>query len=139
MGDVLRLSLKLAVGAVCLAGCGAPVFPKELFTVDAQGADYPFMLSETPSRDAGRPIHADSGTHAAVSQSSYSTGSSTVTVTHTESGRSELSAAVKLAAQVRRADRYIQLDRAVFTAVDFSTYGASSADRTLSLEATAHK
>ena len=49
MGDVLRLSLKLAVGAVCLAGCGAPVFPKELFTVDAQGADYPFMLSETPA------------------------------------------------------------------------------------------
>jgi hypothetical protein len=139
VGDVLRLSLKVAVGAVCLVGCGAPVFPKELFTVDAQAADYPFMLSETPSKDAGRPIQAHSGTHAAVSQSSYSTGNATVTVTTTESGQSELSAAVKLAAQVRRADRYIQLDKAVFTAVDFSTYGASSADRTLSIDATAHK
>ncbi|MBN1608634.1 MAG: hypothetical protein JW940_18540 [Polyangiaceae bacterium] len=139
MGDVLRLSLKVAAGAVFLVGCGAPVFPKELFTVEAQGADYPIMLSETPSKDAGRPIRAESGTHAAVSQSSYSTGSSTVTVTTTEASRSELTAAVKLAAQVRRADRYIQFDKAIFTAVDFSTYGASSADRTLSIEATAHK
>jgi hypothetical protein len=139
VGDVLRLILKVAAGTVALVGCGAPVFPKELFTVEAQEADYPFMLSEAPSKDAGRPIKAESGTHAAVSQSSYSTGNSTVTVTTTEASQSELTASVKLAAQVRRNDRYIQLDKAVFSAVDFSTYGASSADRTLSIEATAHK
>jgi hypothetical protein len=139
VGNLLRLSVKVTMGAVLFVGCGAPVFPKELFTIEGHEADYPVMLSETPSKDAGRPMHAESGTHAAVSQSSYSTGNATVTVTRTESGQSELSAAVKLAAQVRRADRYVQIEKAVFTAVDFSTYGAASADRTLSIEATAHK
>ena len=135
----MNVRLKVALVALASVGCGAPVFPKELFTVEAAHADYPVMLSHTPSKRGGRPIQAESGTHAAVSQSSYSAGDTTVTITRTEAGQSELSAATKLAAQVRRADRWLQLERAVFVAKDFSTYGASSADRMLSIEANVHK
>jgi hypothetical protein len=122
-----------------LAGCGSAAFPRELFTIEAQHADYPFMLSQAPSKRPGRPIHAESGTHAAVSQSTYSMGNTTVTVEHRESGQSELSAATKLAAQVRRADRWVQFEKGVFAATDFSTYGSSAADRVLSIEASAHR
>ena len=125
--------------AAAVASCGSAVFPRELFTIEAQHADYPFMLSQAPAKRAGRPLTAESGTHAAVSQSTYSMGNSTVTVEHRESGQSELSAATKLAAQVRRAERWVQFEKGVFAATDFSTYGASSADRVLSIEASAHK
>ena len=55
------------------------------------------------------------------------------------SARSEMSAASKLAAQVRRKEKWIALDSAVFSATDFATYGASSNERTLLIDATAYK
>lgn len=122
-------------------GCGKPVFPSELFTIDAEGADYPFMLSETKagSGKRGRPVSAQSGTSASYSQSSYTAGNTRVTVTHTTAAKSELPAATKLAAQVRRADRWVQLESATLTATDFATYGSSSTDRLLVIDATVHK
>jgi hypothetical protein len=127
-----------------LMGCGRPAFPQDLFTVGVTGADYPFMLSQAPKsggkrKSGGRPLHGESGTHTAMQQSSYSTGNTTVTVTHTESGRSELSASTKVAAQVQRRDSWVYFDRAIWSATDFSTYGASSSDRMLSLDASAHR
>ncbi|HEX2734713.1 MAG TPA: hypothetical protein VHM70_24075 [Polyangiaceae bacterium] len=132
----------LLVGGAALTGCGPAAFPQELFTVGVQGADYPFMLSETPKtlpKKKGRPIHADSGTHASVQQSSYSYGNTTVTVTQTESAQSELSAEAKIGAQVQRRDVWVCFDKAAFEGTDFSTYGASSADRTLSVDAAAYR
>lgn len=118
--------------------CGKAAFPKELFTVHAQGADYPVMVSETKGA-SGRPIAASSGTQVSVSQSHYSTGNASVTVTTTRSARSEMPASEKLASQVRRADKWVQIRKAEFEALDFSTYGASSAGRELRLEAEAMK
>ena len=130
---------RAALVGAALAGCGATPLPRDLFSIDVAGADYPLMLSRAPAGQGGRKIHAESGTHAAASSQTYSAGNSTITVTQTESSRSELSASVKLAAQVQRADRWVQFDGAVFNASDFSTYGASSSDRTLIVDATSHK
>lgn len=120
-------------------GCGAPVFPKELFTLDASTADYPVMISRAPAKDAGRTIEADSGTHLARSSSTYGYGNTRVTVTTTEHGQSEMPASEKLAAKVRRSDKWIQVDSAVFVAEDYAGYGYSSADRALGLQGKAHQ
>jgi hypothetical protein len=125
--------------ALLLWGCGHAAFPKQLFTVEAPNADYPVMLSRTPSSDAGRPISAESRTQAVASQSSYSIGNTTVSVTQQSASQSELSASVKLAAQVQRSDRWLRLHRAVFRAEDYSTYGFASAERALVIEGTVHQ
>ena len=117
----------------------ARVFPKELFTVEAVGADYPMMMSRSPAASGGRTIEAASGTHFAQSSSTYSSGNTQVTVTTTEQAASELSAATKFNAAVGRGDRWVEVQEATFSARDFSAYGSSSADRTLSMVGKAHK
>lgn len=134
-----RFKVMSVVALALLSGCGAPVFPKELFTIDGSSADYPVMVSRAPSSNAGRPVEAHSGTHEAQSTSSYRVGNTQVNVTHVEASSSELAASVKLAAQVHRNDKWLQVERAVFDARDFATYGAASADRDLALQGTVHK
>lgn len=135
-----RASSFVAVGALlCATGCGAPVFPKQLFTLEASTADYPVMVSKTPANDAGRTIQADSGTHFAQSTSSYGYGNTRVQVTHTEHGESEMPASEKFAAKVRRNDKWVQVESALFVAEDHAGYGYSSADRALGLEGKAHQ
>jgi hypothetical protein len=120
-------------------GCVEPAaFPSALFTVDATTADYPVMLSRT-SVSEGRPIEAASGTHWIASSSSYTSGKSTITVTHVSENNSELSASVKLAAQVQRSDRWVSLKRTTWYARDFSHLGGGSSDHELRIEATAHR
>ena len=128
-------------GGVLLGGvgCGKASFPTELFTVEAVDADYPVMLSKAPEAKKGRDIEAWSGTSASVSQSTYSTGNAQVTVTRTEVAKSELSASQKLAALVRRRDKWIQLEECVYEATLFSSYGFSSAAARLTIHAEAHK
>jgi hypothetical protein len=125
----------VALSLLGLSACGAPIFPKELFTVSGQGADYPVMMSRAPAPRGGRPISAQSGTHASQSQATYGN----VTVTTTMTGQSELSASTKLHAQINRADKWIQIEKSTFSAVDFSTYGASSSNLNLQVEGTAHR
>jgi hypothetical protein len=134
---IAHLLVAAALGLSSVA-CGKAAFPKELFTVHAEGADYPVMVSETKGA-SGRPISASSGTQVSVSQSHYSTGNASVTVTTTRSARSEMPASEKLASQVRRADKWVQIRGAEFEARDFSTYGASSAGRELRIQAEAMK
>lgn len=124
---------------LCATGCGAPVFPKELFTLDASEADYPVMVSKAPAKDRGRTIEAESGTHLAHSSSTYGYGNTRVTVTTTEHGQSEMPASQKFVTKVRRSDNWVQIDAAVFVAEDFAGYGYSSADRALGLQGKAHQ
>lgn len=123
------------VACLGLSACGKPIFPKQLFTVTGSGADYPVMVSRAPAPRGGRPVSASSGTYASQSTASYGN----VTVTTTTTGRSELSAATKLHAQIGRGDKWVQIEKATFRARDFSTYGASSADRELVIDAMAHR
>jgi hypothetical protein len=125
--------------ALILLGCGKPAFPKQLFTVESQGADYPIMLSRAPIAEPGRDISASSGTHFAQSSQSYTTSNVQVRVTTTERGESELSAAEKFSTKIGRSDRWAELQNATYIAKDFSTYASSSADRTLELQGKAHK
>ncbi|HEX3765797.1 MAG TPA: hypothetical protein VHW23_44175, partial [Kofleriaceae bacterium] len=76
---------------------------------------------------------------AARSSSSYTTGRVTVTTTSIETSSSELSASMKLSAQVQRADRWVQIDGAEFHSEDYATYGFSSANRRLSIQGTAFR
>lgn len=122
-----------------MASCRPPEFPHELFTITADGADYPVMLSQMPAGPGGRKIEASSGTHASRSTSSYSTGHVTVTTTSVQSAQSELSASMKLGAQIQRADKWVQIDGAEFHSEDFATYGFSSADRRLAIQGTAYR
>lgn len=124
---------------LCATGCGAPVFPKELFTVEASGADYPVMLSRAPAKDAGRPVQAESGTHFAQSSSTYRAGNAQVTVTHTEQGQSEMPASEKFGAKIRRTDNWVQIESAVYVAEDFAGYSTTAAERNLALEGKAHQ
>jgi hypothetical protein len=129
-----------AVGALlCATGCGAPVFPKQLFTLEAGTADYPVMVSRTPATGAGRSIEANSGTHFAQSTSSYGYGRTRVQVTHTEVGESEMPASEKFAAKVRRTDKWVQIESGLFVAEDYAGYGYSSADRSFGMEGKAHQ
>lgn len=139
MSPPLRLLAIAALSSLCSIACGSPAFPKELFTVHAEGADYPVMVSNTKNGKRGRPLSASSGTAVSVSQSSYTAGNTRVTVTTTRTARSELTASEKLAAQVRRSDSWVQLRRVEFEAADFSSYGAAAAGRELRLEAEAMK
>ena len=135
----MRMRALLLLGsAAALVGCGRPRFPTELFTVEAPSADYPVMASKGPP-GGGRRLHASSGTHHAQQTNTYSFGRTQVSVTTVESGKSELSASEKIAAQVSRRDRWVQLAGATFTAVDFSTINGAQLDRTLDLEMEAHK
>src|SRR5262249_22106256 len=59
--SAMVLRLAIAGGLLCLPSC-RPAFPRELFVVSGQGADYPIMLSQTPPTSAGRKIAAASGT-----------------------------------------------------------------------------
>lgn len=126
-------------GFAGLGACISREFPHELFTITANGADYPVMLSQTPGGPGGRKIEASSGTHYSRSTSS----SSNMTTTSTESSRSELSASVKLGAQVERADKWVQIDSVEFHAEDFAAYAVfastSSANRQLNIQGTAHR
>lgn len=124
---------------LCATGCGAPVFPKELFTVEASSADYPVMLSRAPAKDAGRPVQAESGTHFAQSSRSYRAGNTQVTVTTTEAGKSEMAASEKFGAKIRRTDRWVQIESALYIAEDFAGYSNTAAERNLSLEGKAHQ
>jgi len=134
------LACTAALGGLAVVGaCRPPEFPRELFTITADGADYPVMLSQTPTGPGGRKIEASSGTHAARSTSAYSTGRVTVTTTSISSSQSELSASVKLGAQVQRADKWVQIDGAEFHSEDFAAYGFSSASRQLHIEGTAFR
>ena len=123
-------------GFAGLGACHPPEFPRELFTVAADGADYPVMLSQTPAGPGGRKIEASSGTHASRSTSAFSSGGVTVTTTSVESSQSELPASLKLSAQVQRADRWVQIDGAEFHSEDFAAYGFSSANRKLAIQGT---
>ena len=128
-----------ALGSLLAAtGCGRPRFPTELFTVEAPSADYPVMASEGPA-GKGRRLHASSGTHHAQQTNSYGYGTTQVTVTTVQSGSSELGASEKLAAQVSRRDRWVQLSGVTFTAMNFSALSSAQADRTLDIEAESRK
>ncbi len=128
----------LMLGGLALGGCGKPAFPARLFTVEAADGDYPMMLSRVPGAGKGRSISAESGTHVAVSQSSYSTPTAHVTVTHTETAQSELPASEKLAARLRRRDKWVQIERCTFDTRLYTSYGYGSSDQLLTIEAEAH-
>lgn len=132
--STLPLFVVALVAPVLAGGCASQPFPSELFTVEASHADYPVMLSKTPGSHRGRPISATSGVEESVSQSTYSSGNTQVTVTTTRSHRSELPASQKLASQIRRTDKWVQIHNVTFTAADFSTYGSSAAGRQLTIE-----
>lgn len=134
------MALVLVGAAAPLLGCGKPAFPSELFTVRADEADYPVMLSHAPAaKRKGRPVTVQSGTAASFSQSSYTVGNTQVTVTRTTADRSEVPASEQLAAKMRRTDAWMQLDSATFSATDFATYGASNNERLLIINATVVK
>jgi hypothetical protein len=129
----------LFFGAMCLGGCGPGRPPKNLFTIEAEHADYPVMLSQAPAAGPGRRVAASSGRHAAASQWQYPAGRTTVTITNVERSESELSASEKLAAQIQRNDKWLQIDHAEYRAMDFLGPSSSSSDRNLTVEGTVHR
>jgi hypothetical protein len=124
--------------ALVLSGCGKPAFPAKLFTVEAASADCPVMLSRTKAPEGGRPIEGSSIIYGSVSQSSHLVGNTRITVTEQRHGHSEVSASEELASRMRRKDRWLQVESVLFTAEDFSTYGASIASRSLVIRGVAH-
>ena len=70
-------------------------------------------------------------------------GIATVTTTSSQSSQSELSASLKLGAQVQRADKWVQIDGAEFHSEDVFAYGVfyvfSSADRQLTIQGMAYR
>lgn len=129
------MSVLVLLGA---AGCGGAAYPSDLFIVNADAVDCPVMLSRTPSRDVGRSIQSDSGTHYAQTSTMYSVGSMNVSVVTMEQGQSEMSASDKFAAKVRHTDKWVEVDSVVFEAEDKSGFGHRSTDRRLELQGKAH-
>lgn len=137
------VSVILGAGAVA-AGCGRPAFPHELFTIEAEEAEYPVMLSQIPSTarkasQKARSVQAESGTRAAVYQSSYTAGRVTTTTTLALSSRSELPASTKLQAEIKRRDRWVSIEETSFYARDFSMVGGQEQSRQLTIDATVYR
>jgi hypothetical protein len=99
---------------LCSAGCATEQLPRPLFAVDMTGAEYPVMLSKGAATDPGRPLAAESGMLETVGGEWH------------EWGRSEMAASPKLMAQVRRADKWVQIEAIEYNANDhFATFGLS--------------
>jgi hypothetical protein len=120
-----------------VASCGPPRFPRELFTISAEGAEVPVMLSQTPAGRAGHKIQSESGTYLHQHQTSGTVGMGGFS--YTQSAESEMPASEKLNAQVKRADSWVQIERAEYFSSDFSTYSNRTATRRLILEGTAYR
>lgn len=122
------------------AGCGRPTFPQELFTIEAEGAECPVMLSRVPDTarertGKGRLLYAESGMRA----SSYQMGGGRTTTTVSISSRSEMPASSKLQGEIKRRDRWVSVDETSFYAQDFSSVGAQAQSRQMTIDATAHR
>jgi len=126
----------VASGLAVIASCGPPRFPRELFTITGEGAEYPVMLSQTPAGRAGHKVQSESGTYLHQHDSgSMGMGG----VSYTQRAESEMPASVKLNAQVRRADSWVQIERVEYFSSDFSTYSTRKALRRLAIEGTAYR
>jgi len=132
-----RLAVCAVIGLAVVASCGPPRFPRELFTISGEGAEVPVMLSQTPAGRAGHKIQSESGTYLHQHQTSGTIGMGGVS--YTRSAESEMPASEKLNAQVKRADSWVQIERAEYFSSDFSTYSNREATRRLTLEGTAYR
>jgi hypothetical protein len=120
------IACAVTAGALTFLASCRPPFPRELFTVSGQGADFPIMLSQTPPGGAGRQIEAASGTREShYQQRNYG---------YTDRSQSELPASLQLSAQVRRTDKWLQIDHIEFYSTDFTTFSNTAHLRKLVLE-----
>lgn len=131
-------ALGILSAAVEAASCGRPTFPQELFTIEAESAECPVMLSRVPNTaekgtGKGRLLHAESGTSISV----YQTGRTSTTLTH--ASRSEMPASSKLQAEIKRRDRWVSVDDASFYAQDFSALGTPEQSRQMTIDARAYR
>jgi hypothetical protein len=134
------LAVCAVIGLAVVASCGPPRFPRELFTISAEGAEVPVMLSLVSHSAAGRAGHkiqSESGTYLHQHQTSGTVGMGGFS--YTQSAESEMPASEKLNAQVKRADSWVQIERAEYFSSDFSTYSNRTATRRLILEGTAYR
>jgi hypothetical protein len=127
----------VAGGLALAASCAPPRFPRELFTITGEGAEYPVMLSRAPAGREGHKIQSESGTYLHHHQTGRSPGIGGVS--YTRSAESEMPASVKLNAQVKRADNWVQIERVEYFSSDFSTYSNRTARRRLTIEGTAYR
>jgi hypothetical protein len=133
-----RLRLVPTVTLLVLAGCGHPAFPQKLFTIEAPDADYPVMLSKARAGSAGRRIRTESRIHATASKEYVSDGNTRVATVRLTAFQSDMPAAAKFVAQVKRAEKWVQIEHVEFRAEDIAVYGAASSDRRFSIEGSAH-
>lgn len=117
---------------VCLValvdiGCGAPAFPKKEFTIQATHVPVPVMLSVVNHKREGRPVTARGG----FSPDGFTT----------PAGEGPSS---KLADEVRKGDKWVQIEGAEFTGTDetmadpMAPQGSSIGYRSLVVKAAVH-
>jgi len=149
----LRLAL---VTTVLVAGCGATYRNPQLMTLSLPDAGGPVMLSEVPTRDPGRDVSVSAGTAAMVVTTPESVnvsvnvydGSRFVrtetrqrTVYRTSAGfvSSSEGPSPQLVRRLVPADRWVQIRGIAWGANDHSQPYSSHAERTLVVQATAHR
>jgi hypothetical protein len=128
-----RVLVSIAAALAMLAACSPPGFPRELFTIEAAAIPRPVMVSQPP-HPIGRTVRALEGV-TATQQSLVLTGTSR-TETRIRDGAS---ASEVFNAQILRGDRWIQIDRAEFRALDYNGYGAALTERMLIITGTAYR
>ncbi|HEU4726541.1 MAG TPA: hypothetical protein VFT22_01575 [Kofleriaceae bacterium] len=129
----------LILGGFVMGGCGQKVFPRELFTISGEGAEFPVMLSQAPPGTGGAKVIAASGTRELRHWSSSQVGSMTIHSQDVEEMQSEVSASTKLNAQVPRAGRWLQIDRIELESTDLTMYSNTKSGRRLVLEGTVYR
>ncbi len=113
------------LGALALQGCGAAPFPSKIFTIEAEDADCPVMLSQTPGGGASRPFTMSSQTRDMYASNKYYTISA-----HGESA----TMTEQLATTVRGCDMWVQIDRVEYRADDVEQHTSARSSRQLTLE-----
>jgi len=135
-------ALALTLLSFIALGCASPRLRRPLFVLEAANAAVPVMISRTRSEGAGRTLRAASSSREDVSENSETIGSSSgVNVTlHSTSVEEQWSAGPpwpQLGAQLTPADRWLQITRIQYRAVDERTLVTTSTERALTVEVVA--
>ena len=121
------------------SGCAVAPLPRNRFTLDATSEEYPVMLSRAPATERGRSLETSSETDSAHASGAWGTGNTVIAVERTRTRVSSMPAGPLLLHQVKRQERWLQIEGAVFFARERAEFGQSLSNRAFRIRGTIHQ
>jgi hypothetical protein len=127
------------VVAAMASGCAVAPLPRQHFTFDATNEDYPVMLSRAAKPGRGRSVETSSETDSTHTSGAWSVGNTVIAFERTQTTVSPMPAGSLLLREVKRKDRWLQIEGAVFYARERSQFGGNVSNRAFRIRGTVHK